>query len=131
MDNLNKEDFELEDFKNNLMNRAYTTEWYNKLNPEERALFHIRLIYVEYLYGINMNNILKHLNRPMKKTVYKLYNKLNNTYSDEYLSLKELRIGCNVEKLKNELKWKYNKVYIIHKEEYLISGDEYIKINNK
>lgn len=128
---MNKEDFELENFTSNLKNGVYTTEWYNKLNPDDKALFHIRLIYAEYLYGIDMNKILNHLNRPIKKTIYKLYNKLNNTYSEEYSSLKELRIGCRTKELKSELKWKYNKVYIIHKEEYLISGDEYIKINNK
>lgn len=128
INNLNSEEMHLADFRSELLCNKYTTEWYHNLRPDERALFHIKLTYAQYIYGIDIDSILTKLNRPMVKVVYRLYDKINKSYSKDYYRLIDLRNGCNVKKLKIDLGWKYNQRYIIHKDTYIISGDEYIKI---
>lgn len=75
-----------------------------------------------------MNEILNNLNKEPKKRIYRLHNRIGNRYSRGYRTQREMRERCYVEKLKKKLGHKYNKMFIIDKTDYILKGNDYVKI---
>lgn len=126
-------DIEMEKFKKELEQGVYTAEWHSNLDGYAEANFHMKLIQLCYFYNKieegYMNEILNSLNKEPKKRIYRLHNRIGNRYSRGYRTQKEMREKCYVEKLKKKLgQMKYNKIFIIDKEDYILKGNKYIKV---